>query len=34
MEKILRVEPQVKKIYLLVRAQDSESAKQRVQSEV
>ncbi|KAF3338229.1 fatty acyl-CoA reductase 1-like protein [Carex littledalei] len=34
MEKILRVEPQVKKIYLLVRAQDSDSAKQRVQSEV
>ncbi|XP_078166345.1 fatty acyl-CoA reductase 1-like isoform X2 [Carex rostrata] len=34
MEKILRVEPQVKKIYLLVRAQDSDSAKQRVQSEI
>ncbi|XP_078166373.1 fatty acyl-CoA reductase 3-like [Carex rostrata] len=34
MEKILRVEPQVKKIYLLVRAQDSDLAKQRVQYEV
>ncbi|KAJ3691708.1 hypothetical protein LUZ61_020872 [Rhynchospora tenuis] len=33
-EKILRVEPEVKKIFLLVRAQDTESAKQRVQSEV
>ncbi|XP_040382563.1 fatty acyl-CoA reductase 1-like [Oryza brachyantha] len=33
-EKILRVQPDVKKIYLLVRAIDEASAKQRVQSEV
>uniref|UniRef100_A0A0D9XAU2 Fatty acyl-CoA reductase n=1 Tax=Leersia perrieri TaxID=77586 RepID=A0A0D9XAU2_9ORYZ len=33
-EKILRVQPDVKKIYLLVRAIDEESAKQRVQAEV
>uniref|UniRef100_J3MV94 Fatty acyl-CoA reductase n=1 Tax=Oryza brachyantha TaxID=4533 RepID=J3MV94_ORYBR len=33
-EKILRVQPDVKKIYLLVRAIDEASAKQRVQSEL
>ncbi|EAZ07989.1 hypothetical protein OsI_30251 [Oryza sativa Indica Group] len=33
-EKILRVQPDVKKIYLLVRAIDQASANQRVQSEV
>ncbi|KAL5223360.1 hypothetical protein ABZP36_028073 [Zizania latifolia] len=33
-EKILRVQPDVKKIFLLVRAIDQASAKQRVQSEV
>ncbi|KAF0898390.1 hypothetical protein E2562_007232 [Oryza meyeriana var. granulata] len=33
-EKILRVQPDVKKIYLLVRAIDQASAKQRVQAEV
>ncbi|KAM0901616.1 hypothetical protein ACQ4PT_019867 [Festuca glaucescens] len=33
-EKILRVQPDVRKIYLLVRAIDAESAKQRVEAEV
>ncbi|KAL9239222.1 hypothetical protein vseg_013562 [Gypsophila vaccaria] len=33
-EKILRVQPNVRKLYLLVRAKDSESAKVRVQDEV
>jgi hypothetical protein len=33
-EKILRVQPEVRKIYLLVRAIDAESAKQRVEAEV
>lgn len=33
-EKILRVQPEVKKIYLLVRAVDAQSAHQRVQDEV
>lgn len=33
-EKILRVQPDVHKIYLLVRAIDEPSAKQRVQQEV
>ncbi|PWZ26147.1 Fatty acyl-CoA reductase 1 [Zea mays] len=33
-EKILRVQPDVRKIYLLVRAVDEPSAKQRVQQEV
>ncbi|KAL5232319.1 hypothetical protein ABZP36_031095 [Zizania latifolia] len=33
-EKILRVQPDVKKIYLLVRAINQASAKQRIQSEV
>ncbi|KAL5583152.1 hypothetical protein UlMin_015594 [Ulmus minor] len=34
MEKILRVQPNVKKFYLLLRASDSESARQRLQTEV
>ncbi|KAJ3681564.1 hypothetical protein LUZ60_016053 [Juncus effusus] len=34
MEKILRVEPEVKRVFLLVRAAEDESAKQRVQTEV
>ncbi|GJN31937.1 hypothetical protein PR202_gb20399 [Eleusine coracana subsp. coracana] len=33
-EKILRVQPDVKKLYLLVRAPDAASAKKRVLSEV
>ncbi|CAM0879224.1 unnamed protein product [Alopecurus aequalis] len=33
-EKILRVQPDVKKIYLLIRASDAESAKLRMQTEV
>jgi fatty acyl-CoA reductase len=33
-EKILRVQPDVKKIFLLVRASDVESAKLRIQMEV
>jgi fatty acyl-CoA reductase len=33
-EKILRVQPDVRKIYLLVRAIDADSAKQRVEAEV
>jgi len=33
-EKILRVQPDVKKIFLLIRAADVESAKQRVETEV
>ena len=33
-EKIMRVQPDVHKIYLLVRAIDEPSAKQRVQQEV
>ncbi|KAG0500878.1 hypothetical protein HPP92_000950 [Vanilla planifolia] len=33
-EKVLRVQPKVKKLYLLVRATDSQSAAQRVQNEV
>lgn len=33
-EKILRVQPRVGKIYLVVRAIDEPSAKQRVQQEV
>ncbi|KAL3350134.1 hypothetical protein AABB24_022910 [Solanum stoloniferum] len=33
-EKILRVQPNVKKIYLLIRAPDSNSAKQRFNNEV
>jgi hypothetical protein len=33
-EKILRVQPQVHKMYLLVRAIDAPSAEQRVQQEV
>ncbi|TVU42437.1 hypothetical protein EJB05_08842 [Eragrostis curvula] len=33
-EKILRVQPDVEKLFLLVRAVDVESAKQRVQTEV
>jgi fatty acyl-CoA reductase len=33
-EKILRVQPDVKKLYLLVRANDVESATRRVQDEV
>ncbi|KAL9236021.1 hypothetical protein vseg_010735 [Gypsophila vaccaria] len=33
-EKILRIQPNVKKLYLLVRAKDSESAKTRLQDEV
>lgn len=33
-EKILRVQPDVKKLFLLVRAADDESAKQRVETEV
>jgi hypothetical protein len=33
-EKILRVQPDVHKIYLVVRAIDEASAKQRVQQEV
>ncbi|KAK6805335.1 hypothetical protein RDI58_003120 [Solanum bulbocastanum] len=32
-EKILRVQPNVKKIYLLIRAPDSNSAKQRFNNE-
>ncbi|VAI78288.1 unnamed protein product [Triticum turgidum subsp. durum] len=33
-EKILRVQPDVKKLFLLVRAPDIESAKLRIQTEV
>jgi alcohol-forming fatty acyl-CoA reductase len=33
-EKILRVQPNVKKLYLLLRAKDSESAAQRFRNEV
>ena len=33
-EKILRVQPDVKRIYLPVRAPDAESAKKRVETEV
>ena len=33
-EKILRVQPNVKKLYLLLRAKDSESATQRFRTEV
>jgi len=33
-EKILRVQPNVKKLYLLLRAKDSESAAQRFSTEV
>jgi thioester reductase-like protein len=33
-EKILRVQPGVKKLFLLVRATDHESAKRRMQTEV
>jgi len=33
-EKILRVQPDATKIYLLVRGKDASSAKQRVQEEV
>jgi fatty acyl-CoA reductase len=33
-EKILRVQPDVKKLFLLVRAADVESATQRVKTEV
>ncbi|OEL31192.1 Fatty acyl-CoA reductase 1 [Dichanthelium oligosanthes] len=33
-EKILRVQPDVKKLYLLIRAADDQSAKQRVETEV
>ena len=33
-EKILRVQPDVKKLFLLIRATDAESAKQRVKTEV
>ncbi|KAE8798403.1 fatty acyl-CoA reductase 1-like [Hordeum vulgare] len=33
-EKILRVQPDVKKVYLLIRASDMESAKFRIQTEV
>jgi fatty acyl-CoA reductase len=33
-EKILRVQPDANKIYLLVRGTDESSAKQRVQQEV
>jgi hypothetical protein len=33
-EKILRVQPDVKKLFLLVRAADVEAAKQRVETEV
>jgi hypothetical protein len=34
LEKILRVQPKVKKIYLLLRAADAKSASQRLQNEV
>ena len=33
-EKVLRVQPEVKKLFLLVRAGDATSAHQRVQTEV
>ncbi|RWV85064.1 hypothetical protein BHE74_00042999, partial [Ensete ventricosum] len=33
-EKVLRVQPEVKKLFLLVRAGDAASANQRVQTEV
>jgi len=33
-EKILRVQPDVKKLFLLIRSADVESAKQRVETEV
>lgn len=33
-EKILRVQPDVKKLYLLIRAVDTEAAKQRLQDEI
>ncbi|KAF7020252.1 hypothetical protein CFC21_033370 [Triticum aestivum] len=33
-EKILRVQPDVKKLYLLIRAPDAESAKLRIQTEI
>jgi fatty acyl-CoA reductase len=33
-EKILRVQPDVKKLFLLIRAADVESATQRVETEV
>ncbi|MED6117761.1 putative fatty acyl-CoA reductase 5, partial [Stylosanthes scabra] len=32
-EKILRVQPNIKKLYLLVRAEDTESATQRLHNE-
>lgn len=34
MEKILRVQPNVKKVYLLLRAADAESATKRLHNEV
>lgn len=34
LEKILRVQPNVKKVYLLLRAQDAKSATHRFQNEV
>lgn len=34
MEKVLRVQPNVKKLYLLIRAEDDKSAKLRFQNEV
>ena len=34
MEKILRVQPNVKKLYLLLRAEDSKSATRRLHDEV
>ncbi|XP_044512076.1 fatty acyl-CoA reductase 8-like isoform X2 [Mangifera indica] len=33
-EKILRIQPNVKKLYLLVRAEDTQSATKRVQNEI
>ena len=34
MEKILRVQPSVKHLYILIRAQDARSAKKRVKEEI
>lgn len=34
LEKILRTQPNIKKIFLLIRAKDSESARQRFNNEV
>jgi fatty acyl-CoA reductase len=34
LEKILRIQPDVKKLFLLIRAPDLESAKLRLQTEV